>query len=221
MEQKVKRSQYWAFIVYPESAPAEWIQILESRHIAMAISPLHHPGKSDPTPEEPEGIERKEHHHVMMFFGSLKSAGQAEEIAKSVNGTIPFRIESREGYARYLCHLDNPEKEQFDLDQVIELSGLVYRDNIGAPYNRTTVLREILDHVRTGGLFSFSDFVFWCADNNDTWFRALTSDCAYIVKEVMQSAYWTMKNRIELQQMTGAAKEEVDQDQLPFNEEQT
>lgn len=208
------RSLYYAFILYPESAPSNWLQILDSYHVAMAISPLHHPGKSTAEPGEPEGIERKEHHHVMIFYGSTKTKKQAEEIAKSVNGTIPFPIHSKEGYARYLCHLDSPDKEQFDIDQVKQLGGLVYKDNIGVPYNRPTVIREMIKHIRSEGLFSFSYFVDWCATNNDTWFRSLISDCGYIIKEYMQSCYWEMKNQSELSAMQKEAQEKQEQKPL-------
>lgn len=210
MGEKVKkaaRSQYYAFIMYQESAPENWKQILEAFHVAMLVSPLHRPGKSEPTEGEPEGVERKPHWHVMILYGSLKSEDQAQDISKAVNGTVAFRVASKEGYARYLCHLDNPEKEQFSLEDVTELSGVVYKDNIGCPYNRDTVIREMTDYIRDNGIFGFAAFSEYCKGHNDTWYRALTRDCTFFIKEYMQSAYWEMKNRIELQQMEQQARE--------------
>lgn len=224
MDQKVKRtarSQYYSFIVYPESAPENWIQLLESYHIQMLISPLHEPGKSGSEPGEPEGNELKPHHHVLTMFGSLKTADQVSKITQAVNGTLPFAVHSREGYARYLCHLDQKDKQQFKLDQVIELGGAVYIDNIGIPYNRDTILREMQSYVRVECIYSLGDFMDWCAEHNATWYRALTSDSAYIMKEYMQSKYWTMKNRIELQQMQAQARADNAAELLPFIDTQS
>lgn len=202
------RSLYYAFILYPESAPSNWTEILESYHVQMLISPEHHPGGA-PEPGEPEGVEKKVHRHVMILYGSTKSSKQAAEIAESVNGTLPFPVHSKEGYARYLCHLDNRDKEQFpDLAGVVELSGAVYRDNIGSPYNRATVIREMIEYIKINGLFSFSEFLDWCSENNDTWYRSLINDSTYVIKEYQKTMYWTMKNRLELQQMQQIAKDE-------------
>lgn len=225
MADKVKRSErsaYYSFILYPgDSAPENWQEILDGYHVQMLISPLHEPGKSDPEPGEPDQVESKAHRHVLVMFGSLKTQEQVAKISAAVNGTLPFPVHSKEGLARYLCHLDQPQKQQFDINDVIELGGAVYRDNIGAPYNRSTVIREMTDYVRINGIFSLADFVEYCKNENDTWYRALISDSAYIMKEYMQSAYWTMKNRLELQQMTQQAKVDAAAESLPFNDQQT
>ena len=42
------RSQIWAFIVYPESLPDNWLDILRDLHTIGAISPLHD-GDYNPT----------------------------------------------------------------------------------------------------------------------------------------------------------------------------
>jgi hypothetical protein len=36
-----KRSTDWTFIVYPDSAPVDWRDIIDSEHISWNESPLH------------------------------------------------------------------------------------------------------------------------------------------------------------------------------------
>ena len=98
----------WAFIVYPESAPSNWVSILEEYFIPFAVSPLHD------IDVNPTGEPKKPHYHILLTNGqSKKSFSQLYEIAKRVNGTSLINVHSVKGYYRYFCHLDNPEKAQY------------------------------------------------------------------------------------------------------------
>ena len=102
-----ERSSKWAFIVYPDSAPTDWLKILKLSFVSFAVSPLHSP---DP---DGSGDERKQHWHVLMDFDSLKSQEQVSKIIYVTNGTKPVIINNPSGYYQYMIHLNNPEKEQF------------------------------------------------------------------------------------------------------------
>ena len=39
--EKAKRTRHFATVVYPESAPMDWIERLDAYHVATLISPLH------------------------------------------------------------------------------------------------------------------------------------------------------------------------------------
>ena len=66
------RNTYYATIVYPESAPSDWMNILEEQHIQALISPLHDKDI------DKEGNPKKPHYHVVLIFESLKSPKQAQ-----------------------------------------------------------------------------------------------------------------------------------------------
>lgn len=55
------KSRYFTFLIYPESAPHDWIDKLESLGLPIAISPLHNKDK----------IEKKDEHQL---FGEFKKA---------------------------------------------------------------------------------------------------------------------------------------------------
>ena len=69
-----QRSRNWVVIVYPESAPNDWREILDNMHIQWNESPLHDKDVN------PDGTVKKSHWHVVLAFGSKKSYKQVKEI---------------------------------------------------------------------------------------------------------------------------------------------
>lgn len=102
----VSKCRYFCGLVYPESAPSNWVEQLRDSFGAYAISPLH----------EPEGEELKPHYHVMYCHGNTVSLAAAKSMQPSgifANDHIEPCMHPR-AYQRYLIHLDNPDKQQFD-----------------------------------------------------------------------------------------------------------
>ena len=63
---RAKRSYYFATVIYPDSCPADFVDIIESWHVPCFVSPLHDQDKY--------GDELKEaHRHVLLMFDSLKT----------------------------------------------------------------------------------------------------------------------------------------------------
>lgn len=117
-----QRNIYYATIVYPESADKDWVEKLEGQHIQALISPLH--DKDTDT----EGNPKKPHYHVILIFESLKSKKQVLEIIDQFKGVGVIPIQSLGAYSRYLCHLNNPEKAQYAIEDVKELGGANYKE---------------------------------------------------------------------------------------------
>lgn len=100
-----EKAQYFGFLVYQESAPADWKEQLKASHEAFAISPLH----------EPDDEAKKPHWHVIHYHGApvtAESALRAIPAGVPANGRIEL-IHAPRNYQRYLIHLDDPEKQQF------------------------------------------------------------------------------------------------------------
>lgn len=140
MGKKEPIGRVWAGVIYPESAPEDWLSRLEAIHVPMAISPLH----------VPDAEEKKPHRHVLIKYEGNKSLSQVREIFTEVNGAVlPTPVKSIGGYARYLCHLDDPKKQQLDVTDVICLGGFDYsRYIIKSPEaDRQRLLTEIEEFV--------------------------------------------------------------------------
>lgn len=99
----------WAFIMYPDSMPENWPEIIRQTGLPMALSPLHDKDVN------PTGEEKKAHYHVICYYENPTTANNVyENVCKPLNATIPQKLESMRGMYRYHIHLDNPEKFQYD-----------------------------------------------------------------------------------------------------------
>lgn len=116
------RYMYYASLVYPESAKENWIERLEEEHIQALVSPLHNQDTDS------EGNPKKPHYHVVLLFESLKSKNQVQTIIDNFNGVGVIPIHSLGAYCRYLCHLDNSDKAQYNCEDVKEIGGADYKE---------------------------------------------------------------------------------------------
>lgn len=103
------KGRNWAFVVYPESLPSNWEEIITETGLPMVFSPLHDKDVN------PTGETKKPHYHVICYYeNSTTSRAVKENVTDKLNGTIPIKLESMTGMYRYHLHLDNPEKYQYD-----------------------------------------------------------------------------------------------------------
>lgn len=180
------RTRNWATVVYPESAPEGWQGILSDFKIPAFISPLHD------LDVNPTGEVKKEHYHVLIMFDNVKTADQAVEIFDAIGGVGHERVNSIRGMARYLCHLDNPEKHQYCSTDVISLSGADYFSVISLPTDRYTAIREMIQYCRENNVYSYCNLFEYAEANREDWFVALCENATYVMKEYLKSKSWTM-----------------------------
>ena len=99
----------WAFVVYPESMPSNYEEIIQETGLPLAMSPLHD-RDLDPT-----GESKKAHYHCIVYYENATTLKNVKDnVCDRLNATIPIKLESMRGMYRYHIHLDNPEKYQYD-----------------------------------------------------------------------------------------------------------
>lgn len=183
-----KRVRHWAFLVYPESALPGWIDELKSQGLQGFISPLH----------EPDEEGRKPHYHVLLKFKGVKSLEQVKAISASVKGTEYVKpVQSWEGYVRYLCHLDQPEKQQWpDTSGVVPLGGLDYDAETMTPdddiASEVAQLRVMMDAVADAGLMDWRAMIEWCqTTGREDWIAWLYErpTATSWIRDTLKSAY--------------------------------
>ena len=120
--QLVRKYRNFGCVVYPDSAPENWMDIISDMHVPCFISPLHDHDIS-PVGNEPE----KPHYHVMFMYEREISFDQIKEVVSSFGGFCGMTIISARDYAQYLCHLGNPDKNyQYDPEDVKLFAGADY-----------------------------------------------------------------------------------------------
>lgn len=175
------RTRNYATVVYPESAPEGWQNTLAEQCIPAFISPLHDKDVN------PTGEAKKPHYHVMIMFENVKTREQAMEIFDLIGGVGCEVVNSIRGYARYLCHMDNPDKVQYNTEDVHALAGADYADIIGLAIDKYKALGEMLDYCDEYGVNNIGDLIMYCRQERFDWFRVLCDSGIYILKEYMKS----------------------------------
>ena len=68
-----KRFLSWTCVIYPESMPENWREILGELMIPWAVSPLHDKDVN------PNGEPKKPHRHLLLSFRTVKAYEQIKE----------------------------------------------------------------------------------------------------------------------------------------------
>lgn len=178
------RTRNYATVVYPESAPENWHQIVSEAKIPLFISPLHDKDIN------PTGEPKKPHYHVQAMFESVKTREQAHEFFKSFGGVGCEVVNSTRGYARYLCHLDNPEKHQYKIEDVKCYGGADYMHAIGTSADKAKAIKEMIAYIEENDIVSFAELLRYSSVNRSDWFDCLINSGAYITKEYIKSRWW-------------------------------
>lgn len=82
------KKRHWMYIVYPESAPKDWMQQLEATGVKFAVSPLHDKDKLV------DGKYKKKHWHVILIFDGPTTFMTAASYIGITNGPYPKVCES-------------------------------------------------------------------------------------------------------------------------------
>ena len=113
VEKVIVKARYWSFIVYPDSAPADWIEQLQFTGLPFCISPLHDKDTN------PDGTPKKPHWHVLVCYsGPTTFSNVKKNITDKVNAPHPQYLQSVKGMYRYFTHQDNPEKYQYNKNDI-------------------------------------------------------------------------------------------------------
>ena len=94
------KKRNWAFLVYPESAPVDWQEILQKTGLQCAISPLHDMDL------DPTGEPKKAHYHVIACYSGPTSYNVVKSLTDALQCPIPQPLEQVRGYYRLsLIHI--------------------------------------------------------------------------------------------------------------------
>lgn len=190
MSEKKSTSRYrnFATVVYPDSAPTDWLSILSDQLVPSFVSPLHNQDVNS------AGEIKKAHYHVIIFFEGVKSLDQAKEVFDLIGGVGCEVVKSLRAYSRYLCHLDNPDKAQYAVEDVKSLSGADYMGVIGLAIDKYKAIGEMIDFCVSAGVISYSDLLLYARLNRFDWFRILCDCGTLVIKEFLKSRSWTLTN---------------------------
>lgn len=185
-----KRGRYWAFLVYPDSAPIDWKDKIQRVGCPFAVSPLH--DKDINEIAESDGSIRMElkkaHYHcVICYNNSTTFKSVKENICDVVNGPIPQLISSPKGAVRYFTHMDNPEKYQYDPSEIFVSNGFDLDEFKKLNYSQIQDIKfSLVRYIYDKSITNYMDLVFDVAALNIDW-RNVVMDNTIFFKEVIKN----------------------------------
>lgn len=182
-ERKETRTRTWTFVLYPESAPPNWRELIDELHIEWVESPLHDKDINA------NGEVKKAHWHILLLFGGVKAYDQVKEITDQLNAPIPERCHNAKALVRYMAHMDNPEKAQYSQSDIIAHGGVDLSDLLRpSASERYSIIREMLQYVKDNGITEYQDLADYAMVNEfDRWFPLLCDNSSYVVNQYIKS----------------------------------
>lgn len=177
------RIRNWSFILYPESAPENWRDIIDELHIQWLESPIHD------RDTDANGELKKPHIHILLLFDGKKSFTQIKEITENLNSPIPQKVASARGLVRYFLHLDNPEKAQYEAADIISHGGADSAEYLKPTSStRYMLIKEMMDFVDENNIVEMRDLLSYArAQRFEDWFPLLCDNSAYIMNSLIKS----------------------------------
>jgi len=180
------RTRNYVTIVYPEIAPENWLTTISESRVPVFISPLH--DKDINATGEP----KKPHYHVMAMFDTVKTLEQAKSFFETFGGVGCEDVKSVRACARYFCHLDNPEKAKYSIDDVKQYGGADYMHSIGCASDKAKAIREMVAYIEENDITCWADLFLYASQDRSDWFDALINSAAYVTKEYIKSRAWKL-----------------------------
>lgn len=194
-----QRTRNWTVILYPEDLPEDWVKRINDQCFKWVQSPLH--DKDCNANGEP----KKAHYHALFIFSVVKSVEQIKSLmielfGQSGSGSIigvapPKQVNDRSALVRYMAHLDNPEKVQYDVAEIIGYNGA----DISEIMKRTsTELREMTIameiYIEDNEITELADFVKEIREDQPEWYTIVSTKMTLYFNAFIRSRRHKLRN---------------------------
>ena len=208
---KDERTRIWTIIVYEDSAPANWREILRSLHIPVYISPYHD------RDIRANGEAKKPHWHVVLSFKGKKSLAQIQAISDMISGTKVIweecAVGDLDGMVRYLIHFDDADKAQYDINGIETMGGADVLAHFATANDVDEIVGEMMDWCIEQTCYSFFHLANYARHNRPDWFRTITTSRTVFLTNWLKSMQWDL--RMEQQGIDTARRTPIDRSDYP------
>ena len=187
---KTIKGRDWTFLVYPESAPANWREILDETHIRWVESPLHDQDVNE------NGELKKAHKHILLSSDGPITEQAVMKIIEPLKGPIPKKVGSAKGLVRYMAHLDNPEKYQYPVDEIIGHNGADVASYFELTMtNKIVMMKDIVKFIYEEEIDNYADFLMLCIEKSDDWFNIAVNHNTLAINKLIDAMWHKKRNR--------------------------
>lgn len=185
------KARAWTFIVYEDSTDIADFEanIKDLGRIGLrALYIRHDQDKQD------DGSIKKTHWHVIIIWENTTTYKTAIDVAQNIADVSYIEpIRSLVGASRYLTHMDDADKYQYDKSDVICVGDVDYSEVIASSRNDRIELNAMISYIRENGVIHFDEFSYYCLSENPEWLRILTERNTFYFKNLIQAQYFRLK----------------------------
>ena len=198
-----QRTRNWTAIFYPEDLPDDWKERVDELRFKWVESPLHDRDTNA------DGSPKKPHVHTLLMFEAVKTEEQVSALLKeafgeSENGSIvgvalPMKVSDRCAIVRYMAHLDNPDKAQYD---VADITGHNGADPAEILRYSATETREMIvameEFIEENGITELADFSKAIRYDHPEWHTILATKLTIYFNAFIRSRRHTLEQPVKV-----------------------
>ena len=195
------RTRNWTILVYPDSAPENWREVIAALHVPAYVSPLHDKDVSaDGTPKKP-------HYHVILCFRGKKSVAQVQAISDQLSGVRVdwdhCAVGDLSGAVRYTVHFDDANKAQYNVGDIEVYGGADVMAHFTGSADVDDAVGEMMDWLNEQGVTSFAALARYARRYRADWFRVLTSKRTVFLSMYCKSLQWELEHDLPTGELAG------------------
>jgi len=188
------KSRYWEFILYPESMPKDWEEIINHWYMPCVLSPLHD------RDIDKDGKIKKAHYHLMVCYGNTTTYNNARKRAEELGSKVVNAISNSKGAYEYWTHKNNPEKAQYKEEDMKFFGGFEKEITLGKTEKEVNEmiqaiveiinlknfkeLKEIYDYCNNMGLIEYRNLI----QNKTLFIKEYTKSRRFIIDETLRQS---------------------------------
>lgn len=187
-------SRNFCFLLYDDSLNPEFVSVLSDFGEKTFV--MYHDRDINL-----DGTQKKPHYHVMVMCRNAREENVVCELVTSCGGAngVYQAVNSKKSFARYLCHMDNPEKMAYNPEEVMCLGGADYLSTALTKTDKKTskikTLREILNFCRENKICYYCDLVDICLDTRHDWTALLIGTYGRVIRNYIQSIDFSLHRK--------------------------
>ena len=158
-------------LVFYEDQCPEWREELDELGMPTLVSPSHDADEwterdEKKNPKHKAGTLKEPHRHLLAMYDNPVSYDQVVKDFAFLKSKNVKYVKSLPAMARYLTHMDSPDKAQYDPEGVCEFGGADWRDLCATTSDKHLALREMRAFIRENNVVDF--YLFWAGATSTT-----------------------------------------------------
>lgn len=170
-----KGSPHIAVLLYPDNE--EHQNALITIHKKFDYTYILH--DKDVFEDSEDELQKKPHIHCLLHFSSDRTPNGIAKILQ-IETRFVQRVTNRDAFLRYLIHLDDKDKYQYSIDEVVSNRRLLIVDAVRRSRTETERAKEIIQIIQYKNFVDYVEFWEFLVDNG---YFPEAKKCTYLIRD--------------------------------------